>query len=69
MTVPILKGFAKRVGIEPEGKALKGDWVRLISVSDRGLSACPFAMLIKRFLSRHTSSQTRKMGNLPRSLE
>jgi hypothetical protein len=33
MTVPYLKGFAKRVGIEPEGKALKGDWIRLISVS------------------------------------
>jgi hypothetical protein len=37
MTVPYLKGFAKRVGIEPEGKALKGDWIRLISVSLRAL--------------------------------
>jgi len=34
MTVAQLKGFAQHKGLEPEGKALKGDWIRMISVSN-----------------------------------
>jgi len=33
MTVAQLKGYAQHVGLQPEGKALKGDWIRMISVS------------------------------------
>jgi hypothetical protein len=33
MTVAQLKGYAQHVGLLPEGKALKGDWIRVISVS------------------------------------